>query len=467
MRMNRIGSMSDFNPYQAPSEAAQAEVQGLEGFWKVEAGVLSFRDGAQLPKLDIRSGRPDIPLTPASNEFVVRTGFAGMLPSLIRVALLFGMVGGAIFAVFEGYYTASIWILGSFAVLLVFSGIVAERSRQKVRLKWWVDAELEARAVNRRRWAARFSLVATGLLLTSIFLEDVVPRWLGWSALLASWIVTFVVNRVGGRLVCRSGRDGWFVLKGLVPEVLTELSSRQPDEMERWHQRRTRTRRVFTAYLYRSPARVLAGKQAWNPVALLLILIYKLTRSRFLTRECFAHSEAEEMESSEWDPKLRKLWDGLQSDETFQGWRLLASRRLGSPVGDLQSEWMTLVSPGNEHALVFAVVRLTTAGVTQEVLETTFRSWTADGRLLLTSNSVLQRPLPAHYEVARQTGPPRSLLKSHLRRVERCELVPAAFPDGWEKRMVEDVEARHASLEAAGVYGPIREQEFPEVDRGE
>ncbi|MBK1826556.1 hypothetical protein [Haloferula rosea] len=457
--------MSDFNPYQAPSEAAQTEVPGLEGFWKVEAGVLSFRDGAQLPKLDIRSGRRDIPLTPASSEFVVRTGFAGMLPSLIRVALLFGMFGGALFAVSKGYYSSSVWILGSCVMLFVISGIVAERCRQRVRLRWWVDAEVEARALKRRQWAARFSLVATGLLLTSIFLEDVVPRWLGWSGLAVSWLVTVVVNRVGGRLVCRSGRDGWFVLKGLMPDVLTELASQQPDEMERWQQRRTRTRRVFTAFLFRSPARVLAGKQAWNPVALLLIMIYKLTRSRFLTRECFAHSEAEELKSSEWDPKLRKLWDGLQGDEAFEGWRLLASRKLGSPLGDLHSEWMTLVSPGNEHALVFAVVRLTTAGVVQEVLETTFRSWTADGRLLVTSNSVLQRPLPANYDVVRQAGPPCSLLKAHMRRVGGAELVPAAFPDGWQRRMTEDVETRHACLEAAGVYGPIREEKFPDVER--
>jgi hypothetical protein len=269
---------------------------------------------------------------------------------------------------------------------------------------------------------------------------------------------------MGGQLVCLPGRDGWFQLGGVSPEALHELAARQSGEMERWLQRPTRVRRVFTAYLYRSPLLALAGKQAWNPIVLLILIIYKVTKSKRLIRECFASDESVEIKSAEWDPWLRAQWDSLQKNEAFQGWRLLTSRKLDSPQGDLLTQWITLVSPEGEHSLVMALVRLSNARTTQQVVETSFRTWSVDGRLFLTSNSILQRPLPAHYEVIKRVGPPHDVLAAHLRRVDGLEAVHAEFPAGWETRMTEEVEARHERLEAAGVYGPIREESFVESD---
>lgn len=456
--------MSDFNPYQAPSEAAVTPALGMEGLWRVDAGVLRFRDGAQLPEIDIRTGRSDMPLTPASNAFPVRGVMGGILPMFLRILLLCGVFGGVFLALSKGYVLSTAWVLIIFSILFVVIGMVSQRARQKVRLRWWVQAEAEAKSLKRKRWAARFSLLATVLLITSIFNHGLVPSWLGWSALGISWIVTIIVNRMARPLVCLPGRDGWFQLGGLSPEALQELAARQSGEMERWLQRPTRVRRVFTTYLYRSPLLALAGKQAWNPIVLVILILYKLTKSKLLIRDCFASDESEEIKSAEWDPELRAQWDALQKNEAFQGWRLLTSRKLDSPQGDLLTQWISLVSPGGEHSLVFALVRLSNARTTQQVLETTLRTWMDDGRLFLTSNSILQRPLPAHYEVAKRTGPPHHVLAAHLRRVEGMKAALAEFPAGWETRMTEEVEARHECLEAAGVYGPIREEHF--VDTG-
>jgi len=454
--------MSDFNPYQAPSEASQSEVDGLEGLWKVEGGVLYFRDFARLPKVDIRSGRDDLALTPASREFAVRGVMGGLLPVLIRVVLLGAVFGGVFYAASRGYYASTGWIVLVFGVLFIVVGIVSERTRKRVHLRWWVDATVEVAELKRRKWLGRLSLLAASLFLVSIVSEDTVPRELGWSALVLSWVVTAVTNRWGKRMSCKPGRDGWFILSGLNPEALSELASRQSGELERWQERRTRTRKVYTAYLYRAPLRALAGKQVWNPIVLLLLMIYKLTRSRLLIRDCFPNSESEEMPVSEWDPKVRELWDRVQAREEFRGWKQLSSRRLDSPQGDLRTEWVALVSPENEHSLVIALVRLSNAKTTQEVVETSFRSWTEDGRLLLTSNSILQRPLPPHFVAQKRSGPPHVILAAHMRRMEGMAPVEAEFPAGWQARMTEEAEARHDCLEAAGVYGPIRDQEFPD-----
>ncbi|MGE9269693.1 MAG: hypothetical protein ACQKBU_02730, partial [Verrucomicrobiales bacterium] len=50
--------------------------------------------------------------------------------------------------------------------------------------------------------------------------------------------------------------------------------------------------------------------------------------------------------------------------------------------------------------------------------------------------------------------------KSHLARVATATALPTDFPGGWERRMAEEQQLRHQYLEAAGVYGPIREEVF-------
>ncbi|MGE9271190.1 MAG: hypothetical protein ACQKBU_10340, partial [Verrucomicrobiales bacterium] len=405
--------MSEFNPYQAPSEAAVAEVLGQEGLWRVEDGRLRFRDGAQLPEIDIRTGRSDVQLTPASSAFPVRGIAVEVGPTLIRAGLFVALFLGAFFFLDQHYLAGGVLFWGILVMAFVIQFVTAQ-TRKKVRLRWWVEAKAEAVRVKRYRWAGRFSLLAVVVFCVAVLGDLGLPNALGWAMLLASWGVMVVLARTHGVLRCRAGRDGWYELTGLSNESIRVLASLQLEHLRAWSEQPTETRKVYTSYLYKAPLRVLAGRHWGNPWSMFFLGLYKLFRAKVLVRECFAISEARDLQGRNWDPRLREFWDTLQDDLSFKGWRLLGAKELGSPAGDMRMQWATLISPDECHSFMVAFVRLTTERVTEELVETTFRSWTDEGRVILTTNQELMRPLPSEFDWVREKGSPSSILKSHL-----------------------------------------------------
>ncbi|BCX47092.1 hypothetical protein HAHE_10000 [Haloferula helveola] len=451
--------MSEFNPYQVP-EAGGPPSQVTGGLWQVSQGCLLFRDGARLPEIDLYTGRADIPLMPASAEFLVLGSRGAQL--LIRMLVMFLVVGA--FVYFGPSLEVSLPVLWLVLIVVLMAiRVVRARKALRARLNWHVGSEDEKRRRNITAWGRRGFWLGFGLFAATFVLE--LREWstLGLLAFVAGLVALSVTQRRVLQLRCERVRDGWFELRGVPAAALQVLAARQSEEVREWMDRsgETRERKVFKTYLYRFSLRTLLGDQIWNPLALLTMLILKLRRSRLLVRDCFASSEAEDLGSSGWMPSLRAKWDELQGVPDFEGWRLLLARNLGSPIGDLRTQWFTLVSPDERHSLVVGVVTVANLQASKEILETTFRAWTSSGLQIVTSNTLLQRPLPEHYRVRRVRGSLTQVLTSHLARLEGLDLLPAAFPEGWEERMEEEIRERHDLLEAAGYYGPTRTEEVP------
>jgi hypothetical protein len=202
----------------------------------------------------------------------------------------------------------------------------------------------------------------------------------------------------------------------------------------------------------------LLGRNWWNPGSVVMILLMKAFRSKRLEREMPHWTEARDLKGSEWDSDLRERWDELQRIGEFAGWRLLRAQALDSIQGDQTTQWFTVVSPDDRHALTEAVVRFVNAMNSAEVLETTLRSWLPGGVIVLSSNLRLERLHSPEFRVQRFRGGPEAIAARHVASLGGEEAVPADFPDGWRLRMEEEQRKRHALMEETGVYGPVREE---------
>lgn len=455
--------MSDFNPYAAP-ESEMEDPAAEPGRWMVSGGRLRFRDGARLPEIDLYSGERGEHLIPASFEFsAISRGVAtmvrwGWLPLLV-VGILFGDELG------PGWADGITWPVLGMGLAMVWSiaaRIVLTRRMKRARLHWHVEAATDKRRRLWMSWANRGLFGALGLMLFSILTD----RHAWFSAVLLIFMVACIAQTLAQRRVmqlrCSGERDGWFELKGVPEATLSALGRLQVDAARVAMEGRVRRRRVYRFHLHRCSLRVLAGTAIWNPLVLLTLVVMKLTRSRLFERLNFAHSEVEEVPAPGWDPGLRQRWDKIQEMDALRGWRLLHVRQLDSPMGDLVTQWLTLVAPEDDQCLTLAVARLANARASKDILETTLRAWTASGEVIFTSNLWLQKPHPEAYRFHRVGGGLSKVLEAHRTRTAGLELSSAGFPEGWETRLDADVAARHASLEAVGIYGEIHEQEFPE-----
>lgn len=440
------------NPYATPrSDVTQLDV---EGGWQVRGGVLFFQDGAKLPKVDLYSGRDDLPLTAASMEFAVSRGSIG---GLVMLVLRIAPMAFLVVAVMNDH-----WELVPWAVGLLFVGMLLrflpKGAVLKARLRWHVSTESEKR---RRRWNTVMSLLLYGALLGMILgLVFAPPQWryLGILAVLGLSVYVRLQGRKYPRLWCAKVVDGWFEVNGIPAAGLAALEGRRFEDGPVADEAVDKKRKVYTARLHRMSVLTLLGKNWWNPASVVMILLMKVFRSKRLERDMLHWSEARELKGSEWDADLRNKWDELQGMGDFAGWRLLKAQQLDSIQGDQTTQWFTVVSPDNRHALTEAVVRFVNAMNSAEVFETTLRSWLPSGVIVLSSNLRLERLRSPDFRVQRFRGGPEVIAARHAASLGGEEAVPADFPDGWRVRMEEEQRKRHTLMEETGVYGPVREE---------
>jgi hypothetical protein len=266
------------------------------------------------------------------------------------------------------------------------------------------------------------------------------------------------------KLECSGERDGWFRLKGIPKAGLAALAERQFEANRALldAEPRSRLRKVYAFYGYKAPLRDLLGMSWKNPMLVLIITVMKLTKSKRLVRDHFHWSESAALDERNWDSELVRIRDEWLGLEESSGWRFLNAGWIGAPTGDVLTQSFTFVSPDGRHSMAGAVVRLATAHAGSVISEVTFRSWRADRTLRLTSNQRVQRPLPEGFDVIVKKGGVAEVCATHLAAVLGEDVVPLGFPHEWDARMSEEAEFRRHVLEAAEVYGPVREEEFPD-----
>ncbi|MEM1082823.1 MAG: hypothetical protein AAGI48_01775 [Verrucomicrobiota bacterium] len=439
------------NPYATP----QSDLTRLDdpGGWQVRGKSLFFRDGAELPEVDLYSGRDDLPLTKASMEFAVsRSGLGGIVTMILRLAPSVMLI----FLIVNRRWDLLPWVAG-LVLLAILLRFLPKGKVLRARLRWHVSTEFERR---RRRWNTLMSTLVYGALLTMLLgMVLAPPEWRHLGVFLMIGVLVFVRLKARSypRLWCAKVVDGWFEVNGIPQTGLMALEGRRKWE-DAEEDEESERRKVYTARLYRMSLPTLVGRNWWNPVTVMAIIVMKLFRSGRFEREMLHWSEAEELKGSAWDGDLRAKWDELQGIEFFSGWRFLRAQKLDSLLGDQTIQWFTVVSPDDRHSLTVAVVRFVNAANSAEIYETTFRSWLADGVIVLSSNHRLEKLGSPGLRQQHFRGAMEEIASRHLDSLAGEEAIPAGFPDDWRRRMDDEQVMRHQLMEAAGIYGPVREE---------
>ncbi|MFC7338700.1 hypothetical protein ACFQY0_16005 [Haloferula chungangensis] len=429
------------------------------GLWQVRESVLLFRDGARLPEIDLFTGRDDLPLTPASSEFSVAKGAMAICLQWIWLPLVLGAL-----------LASSPWDYSPFPIafgIMVVLKIVAFFHRGHVvsaRLRWAVASQLEKK--KRGRFRLRVAVACSGIAvcLVTALIGPLDIRLFGFCVMTLSLICVVAMGQWPNKLECSGERDGWFTLKGIPKTGLQALASRQ-SEANRELMESTplmRMRKVHAFRGYQAPLRDLLGMSWKSPLLVLIIALMKLTRSKRLVRDRFHWSEATKLDEKNWDSELLKLrdeWLALQGDSE---WKFLSAGWIDAPSGDTLTQCFTYVSEDGKQSMLGAVVRVATAHTSGVIGEVTFRSWRPDGTLRLTSNQRVQRPLPEGFDLTVVGGGLAEVFNAHQNAIAEEDIEALGFPEAWDSRMSEEAEWRRRCLEEAGVYGPVREEAFPE-----
>jgi hypothetical protein len=452
------------NPYAPPVAAEPLALPEAARLWMVHGDHLLVRDGARIPPVPLHGEDDGSGLTTSHQVFATASG-TSMLALLVPFAfsLLVMVLISVVFdrsAVLEGVLTFFIVsrLLRRFTKIgpslvnihchLPITALKARARRDRWRgwmtmaaftaflllllgdkLKFrytWGDDEREY------LWAVRF-VAPTGLLMVACFLGSLV--WLAMER----------------GLKCVNQTGGWFYLSGVPASSLVKLAAMSGEAPP------VRARKVYTLYQYRLPMGILLGPRR-NPILVLIVAIMKVLRSPAFVRRNFHWSEARRGVMP--DEALAAQIAKLRSQPEFSSWLELGCNRLDSPQGELRVLTARLASPDRRHFCHITLARISKARAYVEVCQTDFRTWTTDGRCLITSGQPPFPKLPGYLEFQRVRGSTARRWAGHLRRCER--VTPRVLIDEELRGLLEKEADDHAALlQAAGINGPVEEVEMP------
>ncbi|MEK7951948.1 hypothetical protein [Luteolibacter soli] len=449
------------NPYAPPVSVEPLAAVDAGKLWMVHGDHLLVRDGARLPPVSLFGEDEGGELTSSHQVFVAASGasaFGLLVPLVIAIAVIFSVAN-------------VVPRLAGLAGLLAFlvSGRLFRRFTKASQLIANIHcylpiARLKARA-RRDRWrsgmimAALVGVVVTGL--SDSFISGNYEREHLWD----DWFKTPVVLGTVGLFLaamvwlmaerwlrCVRQTGGWFYLTGVPASSLLKLSRISPEPPP------LRTRKVYTLYQYRLPLGILLGPRR-NPLLILIVALFKVFRSRALVRQNFHWSERRRgLPSGEG---MAKEIEKLRSEGEFASWQELGCIRVGSPKGDLSMLTARFASPDRRHFCHLTLYRISKARAFVEVAQTDFRTWTTDGRCVITSDQPFYPRLPEYLDLQRVRGNVSGQWSRHLQRCER--VTPLAVESEEELRALLEKEAEdHAVLlQEAGIRSANEEVEMP------
>ncbi len=437
------------NPYRPP--AVRETTAPSDGAWQVSGRELLFRDGARLPPVDLFTGEVSDDLVPCSQQFKSTSN-----ANVRHLLILLPVTAGVIWVI-----AISAWQPG-LILLFVVAGILAQifisNQATAARLHWFTRAAADNRRQGKRTVAAVLKVAGFLGFFGYLLFDDPIALMgvMGGAAMLAA---SGILHKHASPLRPGGLRDGWFVLHGVHPGALRELAARRPAAAATSPE--MRLRKVHAIYLYRSPFSLLIAHQWWNPFLIVMIAVMKLLRSPNLVRDQFAPSEAEGIREEDCDPDLREMAAATRREPDFVSWSLAHASRLDTPAGDHRTDCLVFLSPDRVHSLTLALSRFASAQISRRVPEKTFRTWLDDCTVLLTTDAAMLRPFPGALNARRVREPLRELYAAHIARLGGLSPQPLADHDDLLARLRREGEERRAVLESAGLYGPLREEEFP------
>ncbi|MCW1922958.1 hypothetical protein OKA05_10380 [Luteolibacter arcticus] len=459
---------ASLNPY-APPVAAETLAPADPGrLWMVQGGHLLVRDGARLPPVSLFGGDGG-ELISSQQVFAAASGASVLATAVpLTVALLV--------MVFVGIQSDRIaWLEGA-VVFFIMSRLLRSytaNSRAMANVQCHVSLAAVKASARRDRWRGRMMLgamIAGGILLVTIGQIDRVFSLFGvdddvhGEVMVLSFmtsVAVFAALCFFGSLIwsaterglrCVRHTDGWFYLAGVPAASLMKLAAMTSTAPP------MRMRKVYTLYQYRLPMGILLGPRL-NPWLMLILAIMKATRSAALVRKQFHWTEARSgvAPGAELNERIAKL----RGHEELASWQLHGCHRLDSPQGEMSLLTARLGSPDRRHFCNLTIARISKGRIFVEVCQADFRTWTADGRCLITSNLQRLPKAPAYLDFEGKRGDALRVWSRHRQRCER--ITPRAVETDEElSHLLEKETSDHtALLEAAGIQSPVEEVEMP------
>lgn len=456
------------NPYAPPGETAPLPADPAH-LWSVQGEYLLVRSGAKLPPVDLEKGEGmGEDLTPVVKQFTVLSGgvrgfAAAMLPA-------FATIGWMIYAKANGVQHG-MWI--GLAVIFLFIRIFSRHIGRTVTalVSGYASVEAMRTRSRRNRWSQMLVMTGFGFTLAFIFgglhfvessrfrygdyLDFMVERVLPAAGIGVALIVAGAIwKSLFPELRCTGFRDDWFYIRGVSRRSLALLAGRTRDDAPT-----KRLRKVYKLYHYRLPLATLVGTR-WNPWTVLVLAILKLRRSPRLVRLHFHWSESAKRSLSLADPALRERWEDESENSELASWTPLFAERNDSPQGDLRVEALVHASPDRRYFCLLLVTRVASGRVFAEVPQAIFRSWTEDGRSVVTSTHPSLPRLPASVDFKRKKGSLPDLFKFHQERLAEGSLKVIGDDAILTTLLCRESEEQSAILEAASIQGPVEEMEI-------
>lgn len=431
----------------------------------VHGDHLLVRDGARIPPVSLYGEDEGGGLTISHQVFASASGNAvlvGLVPIaltllvMVMISIFFGRV-----AVLEGAVT---FLLSNRLLRRRFT----KASRPMANIQCHLSvAALKARA-QRDRWRSWLALTALTAFVLLLLGDRFHYRYTWgddereylWAVrfmapmgllMVACFLVGLIWLAMERGLKCVNQTGGWFYLSGVPASSLLKLAAMSGEAPP------VRVRKVYTLYQYRLPLGILLGPRR-NPLLILIVVLLKAVRSPAFVRKNFHWSEARR--GVQPDEELAGHIAKLRSEPEFASWLDLGCNRLDSPQGELRVLTTRLASPDRRHFCHITLARISKARAYVAVCQTDFRTWTSDGRCLITSGQPPFPKLPGYVEFQRVRGSAARRWASHLRRCER--VTPRVLSDEEIKRLLEKEADDHAALlQAAGIQGPAEEVEMP------
>ncbi len=453
------------NPYAPPVAAETLAPPEAARLWMVHGNHLLVRDGARLPPVSLLGEDDGSGLTTSHQVFAMASGTSGLMflvPIVIMVLVM--MFIANVFdraAVLEGLVVFFV----SRRLLYRFSKV----SQTVANIQCYLSlSELKARA-RRDRWRGWLTMTALVafilLLLGGLFEKDYIygddAREYWWAVgftvpvglmMLACFFGSLIWLAMERGLKCMHHTGGWFYLSGVPATSLAKLAAMSPEPPPE------RTRKVYTLYQHRLPLGILLGPRR-NPLLVLVVAIMKATRSPSFVRRNFHWSESRRGVRPDEDLAARIA--KLRSEPEFAAWQDLGCSRLDSPQGDLRILTARFASPDRRHFCHITLARISKARAYVEVCQTDFRTWTTDGRCLVTSSQPPFPKLPAYLDFRRVKGSPVRAWSRHLRRSEGATPMAVESDDELKRLLEKEADDHAALLQAAGIHGPLEEVEMP------
>jgi hypothetical protein len=436
--------MSDGNPYASPRDTSVVpQAETLQ--WQLDGDGLLVKDRTVLPAVDLETGARNVELVTVMRRHV----------RSYSIVFLIAAFGGVISALVGSAEDT----LSSYFLVVLIAVVVLRMVFRTRPMVIWDQRE----AVGYRRQKVReklrmlLALLGPALFVSAGLFGGAMTPFTGLMSLagISLMLLALVVGLFGrSNLKVSAGPDNWMRIRNLHPDAIAYLTEL---EHQRYRQQQLggsrKTWKVYTAYLYRYPLRLLIDRKTgiWRTIVLTLM---KLLRSRQLEQTMLA---ADEEASTDFDCLHGTLQEAVNHwIAAHPEWTVDSSSVLDAPFSGIRKEYVTLVEPTLTYVLsVMAVWAKANPDLVR--CYALVYSWAEDDLLLVTTNTAVIQTGREGVDYRKAAGDVEAVFRTHLERCASRRLRHAGSIAEIKERLMRERAASTKELEILRWNSPVRE----------